>query len=241
MNQIQIMLCSLVNLFERNFWKEYFYKLEHLIGSKLSHLDVNDPIRRKVINLEDAANFVCNISETQTGRTLFAKFGKSRVEMTITLYRDAEHVANNVAIYFPEKFVSDNESRMHLINNVFTMSVENIKPFYALADTNQAISDKRKASGYAVDLQAELIGVFWLTYFNRAYVDYFDRSKFQEIPSRQIEGLEGNMIELGKSPFTVNVAREKVEALLGKESFVDPLLRNDKPIGKSALRFDQLI
>ena len=240
MNQIQIMLCSLGNLFDKNIWKEYFYKLEHLIGSKLSHLDINDPIRKKVSDLEDAAGFVCNISEAQTSRTLFAKFGKSKVEMTITLYRDAEHFANNIAIYFPEKFVSDNENRIQVINNVFTMSVENIKPFYALADTVQAISGKRKASGFAVDLQTELIGVFWLTYFNKAYVDYFDKSKFQEIPSRQIEGLDGSMVELGESPSAVNVARDQVEALLGKESFVDPLLGYDKPIGKTALRFDQL-
>lgn len=48
------------------------------------------------------------------------------------------------------------------------------------------------------------------------------------------------MVELGESPFTVNIARDEVEASLGRQSFVDPALGFDKPVGKNALRFDQL-
>jgi len=48
-------------------------------------------------------------------------------------------------------------------------------------------------------------------------------------------------MELGESPFAVAVDRNQVEALLGKESFVEPSLGYDKPVGKNALRFDQLI
>ncbi|EHD0092838.1 hypothetical protein L2596_003034 [Vibrio vulnificus] len=237
MNQIQIMLSSLVNLFDQDIWKEYFGKLEQLIGSKLSHLDTNDPIRKKVSNLEDAASFVCDISERENSRTLFAKFGRSKVEMTITLYRDTEHFANNISIYFPEKFLSDGENQVCVINDIFTMSAGNIKPFYAIGDTVQAISGKRKASGFAVDLQAELIGVFWLTYFNKRYVEFFGESKFKQVPYLDIPG--GFLIKLGESPSSIDVTREDVEALLGKESFVDPGLQFDKPVGKSALRFGE--
>ena len=235
MNQIQIMLCSLVNLFDQTTWKEYFENLEQLIGSKLSHLDINDPIRKKVSNLENAAAFVCNISETENSRTLFAKFGKSKVEMTIILYRDTEHFANNVSIYFPEKYLSEDESRIQVINDVFMLSTENIKPFYAIGDSVQAISEKRKASGFAVDLQAELIGVFWLTYLNKRYVEFFGECKFNQLPYQNVTG--GFLIKLGASPFSIEMGREDVEALLGRESFVDPELLFDKPIGKSALRF----
>ncbi|MCG8014072.1 MAG: hypothetical protein JAY64_20550 [Candidatus Thiodiazotropha weberae] len=239
MNEIQMTFYSLLNLFDRSLWAKLLRELERIFGQKLSHLDVNDPMRKKVSNLEIASDYICLIGEQESSRKIFGKFGKSKIEISISIFKETTLFPNSLSIHFPEKVVSNKED-LFMLRNAFEESNRCLKPFYSICDSMGTIATKRKATGYAVDLQAELIGAFWLTYFNKAYVDYFEQSKFQEIPSRKIKGLDGSMVDLGESPFAVNIARDQVEALLGKESFVDPSLGFDKPIGKNALRFDQL-
>ena len=239
MNEIQMTFYSLLNLFDRSLLVKLLSELERVFGQKLSHLDVNDPMRKKVSDLETAADYICAIGEEESSRRVFGKFGKSKIELSISIFKEATLFPNSLSIHFPEKVTGGNEG-LSMLRNAFEESNRCLKPFYSICDSMDTIASKRKATGYAVDLQAELIGVFWLTYFNKAYVEYFEEPKFQEIPSRQIEGLDGCMMELGESPFTVAVARNQVEALLGKESFVDSSLGYDKPVGKNALRFDQL-
>jgi len=240
MNEIQMTFCSLLNLFDRTVWGKLISELERIFGHRLSHLDVNDPIRNKVSDLETASAYICSIGEREASRIIFGKFGKSRIEISISLFRNTTSLPNSLSIYFPEK-VTSNQEGLFMLRNAFKESNRCLKPFYSFCDSMDIIATKRKSTGYAVDLQAELVGVFWLTYFNKQYVDYFGACKFQKIPSCQIEGLDGIMVDLGESPFSVNVAREYVENLLGKESFVEPSLGFDKPIGKTALRFEQLI
>jgi len=239
MNEIQMTLYSLLNPFDRTLWVKLFNELEILFGQKLSHLDINDPMRKKVSDLEIAADYICAIGEVESSRKVFGKFGKSKIELSISIFREATLFPNSLSIHFPED-VTDDQEGLFMLRNAFEESNRCLKPFYSICDSMNMIARKRKVTGYAVDLQAELIGVFWLTYFNKAYINYFKESKFQELPIRQIEGLGGRMVELGESPFSVIVTRNQIEALLGKESFVDPLLSYDKPVGKNALRYDQL-
>ncbi|WHI49541.1 hypothetical protein P3339_13790 [Microbulbifer sp. MLAF003] len=239
MNEIQMTFYSLINLFDRTLWIKLLSELEKIFGQKLSHLDVNDPMRKKVQDIESAADYICAIGKEESSRKLFGKFGKSKIELSLSIFKDATFFPNCLSIHFPEKVTGDSEG-LSMLRNGFEEVNRCLEPFYSICDSMDTIASKRKATGYAVDLQAELIGAFWLTYFNKAYVDYFQESKFQEVPSRQIEGLDGYIVDLGESPFFVTVDRNQVEALLGKESFVDPTLGYDKPAGKNALRFDQL-
>ena len=239
MKEIQMTFYSLLNQFDRSLWVKLFSELERVFGQKLSHLDVNDPMRRKESDLEVAGDYICAIGEEESSRRVFGKFGKSKIEFSISIFTEASHFPNSLSIYFPEEITADQEG-LSMLRNAFIESNRCLKPFYSICDSMDTIASKRKATGYAVDLQAELIGAFWMTYFNKAYVNFFEESKFQEVPSSQIEGLEGILLDLGESPFSVTVARNKVEALLGKESFVDPLLGYNKEVGKNVIRFDQL-
>src|SRR3990167_4586492 len=239
MNEIQMTFYSLINLFDRNRWIKLLSELERIFGQKLSYLDVNDPIRMKVQDIESAADYICAIGEKESSRKVFGKFAKFKIELSISIFKEATLFPNSLSIHFPEKVTGDREG-LCMLRNAFEESNRLLEPFYSICDSMDRIASKRKATGYAVDLQAELIGAFWLTYFNNAYVDYFEESKFQELPCRQIEGLDGSIVDIGESPFAVTVDRNQVEALLGKESFVDPSLGYDKPVGKNALRFDQL-
>ena len=241
MSQIQMMFCSVVDLFDRELWRNYFERLEMNVGSNLSHLDNNDPIRRRVSNLADAAAFVCDISELENSRTLFAKFGKSKVEMTITLYKNTELFANNISIYFPDKFFDNKNNSTDRIHGIFELSNKKIKPFYSLSDSAEIIAGKRKASGFAVNLQEELIGVFWLTFFSTRYVAYFGQQSLVNLRCRSVASSDGMLVRLGDSPMSVDMQREEAERILGKDSFVTPSLDSEKPLGKHALMFNQLI
>jgi len=234
------MLCSLTNLFDRELWRDFLTELEQVVSSKLSHIDTNDPVRKKVESIEDAASFICDIGESENSRTIFAKFSNIKVEMTIILFRDSENFANNISIYFPEKILDSGEG-VSVLDRAFRMANRGLQPFYSVCDRMAAISGKRKLSRFAVNLQAELIGIFWLTYLNKSYVDYFGGERFDGLPCKKIDGLDGVLIELGRTPADVSVSREEAERMLGEDSFVDPSRADDKPIGRYALRFDKLL
>ena len=239
MNEIRMSFYSLSNLFDSNLWVNLFSELERIFDQQLSHLDDDDPIRKKVSDLETAAEFICLIGEQESSRKIFGKFGKSKIEISFSIYKETTRFTNSLNIYFPEN-VAGNQEGLSMLKSAFEECNRCLKPFYSICDSMDTVATKKKATRSAVNLQAELIGIFWLSYFSKAYVDYFGHPKFQTIPGRQIEGLDGRMVELGESPFAVNVARDHVEALLGKESFVDPSLGFDKPSGKNALMYDQL-
>lgn len=239
MNEIQMTFYSLKNLFDRTLWIKLLSELERIFGHKLSHLDINDPIRKKAEDIESASDYICSIGDQESSRKLFGKFGKSKIEISISIFKETTLFPSSISVHYPEKFATYQDG-LSVLRNAFEEGNRCLEPFYSICDHMGTIASKRKATGYAVDLQAELIGAFWLTYFNQAYLEFFGKSKFDEIPTQQIDGLNGVMVDLGESPIAVNMARDKVEAYLGRESFVDPALGFDKPVGKNVLRFDQL-
>lgn len=93
----------------------------------------------------------------------------------------------------------------------------------------------------AVDIQSELLGVFWFTYFNAPYVAFFGEDKFNGCPGVERSGDGSITIVLGDSPTSVTPElRERSTAALGKESFVNPRDILGKQGGRSALTFPQL-
>ena len=122
----------------------------------------------------------------------------------------------------------DDDRLVKVSSQLFALGNRVLKPFYATADTERNLASKSKRSGYGVDLQAELSGVFWLTYFNKPYRDFFGREKFASIP--EVTSQRGGVtIRLGDSPRDYNAARRlQIEAILGKQCFIDPKSRRSK-------------
>lgn len=239
MNEIQISFYTLENLFNEGLWLKFFSELEKFLNVELSHLDTNDPIRRKVVSLDDAATYVCSIGGQEESRMIFGKFGKSKIGIEISLCRDVSFFPNSVSLYFPEKIIDTDKGRV-LLNDVFMEGNRCFKPFYSLCDSMSMITRKKKTSGFSVDLRTELIGVFWLTYFSKCYVEFFGQSKIDGLVCEKTVLPEGLAIKIGESPFLVFLTREEAEIQLGKESFVQPELAFEKPIGKNALSFNQI-
>ena len=239
MSDVQLTFYSLSDLFDQCKWIDFFSDLEKIIHCKLSHLDTADPIRRKVDDLSETADFICLIGERETSRRLFGKFGKSKISIAISIYKDVSGFPNRISLGFPEKILSENEGAKTL-HRVFVMANHYFKPFYSIGDIASVITSKRKITGFAVNLQAELIGIFWLTYLNRSYVDFFGKEKFNNLHCECLSEEGGLLVKLGDSPFSLDVSRDEMENYLGRASFVEPLLNMDKEIGKNALLYKQI-
>lgn len=225
---------------EPSRWTAYFEEAQRLLGSPLTHLDVNDPVKRKVASLADAGNFVCAFKAREDSRWLFGKFADIGIELSVQHYRQLGHYPNTLKWHVPLSFVEKSENRRRL-KALFDLGNRTFNPFYAYSDDVAQIASKKKSSG-AVDIQAELLGVFWLTYFSAAYVAFFSKEKFSSIPGVEYGGDGSITIVLGDSPKSVaNELREQSAAILGKESFVNVSDVLGKQRGRFALTFQQLL
>jgi hypothetical protein len=126
------------------------------------------------------------------------------------------------------------------VRDLFDLGNQTFKPFYGFGDERVQISSKKKSSG-AIDIETELPGIFWLTYFNASYVAFFGKDKFKHLPGVE-HGSDGSVtIVLGDNPKLVSTElREQAAVTLGKQSFVNPSDILNKPRGRYALTFQQL-
>lgn len=217
-------------------WLELLRDAEKTLGARLARLDVNDPVRRKVERLEEAAEFVCRFGEKEDSRRLFGRFDKPRTEIAISLFRRTGRFPNGVDFYFPTAAASDVRRLLEL----FSGMVRLLEPFYAFCDLQSVLAGKRKATRAAVDLEAELIGVFWLTHFNRRWVDFIGATRFDALPCERTARANGVTLRLGETPTGLGSERDAAEELLGRRFFVDPEFRGIRRPGEDALTFAQL-
>jgi hypothetical protein len=63
-------------------WTGYFEEAQRLLGSPLTRVDTNDPVKRKVTSLAEAGNFACAFKAREDSRWLFGKFADIGVKGT---------------------------------------------------------------------------------------------------------------------------------------------------------------
>jgi hypothetical protein len=223
---------------EAGQWAQYFERAQQILGAPMTHLDDKDPVRRKVVDLVEASSFICDFKAREDSRLLFGKF-KGGVSFSIQLYRNLGGFCNTLKWYIPCLFIetSGNEPKLR---DLFDLGNRSLKPFYAFADDLSYIVSKKKSSG-AVNIERELLGIFWLTYFNSSYVQFFGKEKFNDLQGI-LYGSDGSItIALGYSPDLVTAElREQLAIKLGRQSFVDPKDVLSKPLGRFVLTFQQL-
>ncbi|MES2951501.1 MAG: hypothetical protein V4858_23465 [Pseudomonadota bacterium] len=220
-------------------WATYFAQTQEILGAQLTHLDISDPVRKKVTSLGVAGEYISSFKTREDSRWLFGKFETIGVEISIQHYRQLGHWPNSLTWHIPSSFI-ETPKNCERLKALFDLGNQAFKPFYAYADEAPRISSKKKTSG-AVDIRAELLGVFWMTYFNAAYVDFFGASKFKTISAAEYDANGGVTILLADSPVTVpDALRENLAAMLGERSFVDVKDLLGKQPGHFALTFQQL-
>lgn len=244
MNDLQVSLFSLESLFDkREIWKAFFTNLENIFDLKISHIDKNDPIRNKVKNLDEVVDYIGIFGgEEDTLNILFAKSKKYDLFVLLELNKAKSTVGNGfdmVYISFHEEFIKQKEN-VEKVYLFFKESISVIKPFYAVCDDTINIKVKKKNNGFPVNYEEELPGIFWLTYFNEKYSDFFDL-KNKNIPFEVVENTSGTILRLGESPHHIVYDRFEAEKELGTKSFVELDAILNKPFGKYVLLFKDLI
>jgi hypothetical protein len=240
LSNIWIMHFSVKNWRDEAMWLSYFNAAQSVLKSPLTHLDTADPIRRRVESLDDAAAFASAFKERETSRWLFGKFSKIKFNFQIHYYRTKDEMAssNKLIWYIPGDVIENDEGR-RFAETLFETGNRILQPFYSISD--DIIYIKSKSRDKAVNIEQELLGVFWLTYFNTQYTDFFGREKFDELAAVGFEPTNGVTLKLGDSPAKVPQERRMTcERLLGYSSFVDPRDHSLKPPGRYALTFTDL-
>lgn len=240
MSELWIDHLSIESWQEPSCWTAYFEHAQQLLNSSLTHLDIADPVKRKVASLEDAGNYICAFKVSEDSRWLFGKFDSIGIEFSVQHYRQLGHWPNSLKWHVPVTFIEKSENRERL-QALFGLGNRILKPFYSYSDDVSQIASKKKSSG-AVDIQAELLGVFWMTYFNAAYVEFFGKKRFTGFPKVEYGDNGSATVILGDSPKSVSSElREQFATMLGKSSFVNPKDTLGKPPGRFALTFQQLL
>jgi hypothetical protein len=241
MSDVWINHLSIENWADPQRWRLFFAEAQQIFEGTLTHLDLTDPVREKVTSLEEAANIVCNFGEKETNRFVFGKFKEKRVSFSVVMRKEAGSGVNYFQWRLPSVF-SKNQDQIKKIEALFDLGNKYFLPFYAYADVLSEIRKKSKPRG-SVDVQSELMGAFWLTYFNDAYLNFFGHQKFDDFEGASYLEAGGVVVRLGESPLSVNAdTRSRAEIAIGKNSFVDPLDsdRFGKRRGEFVLTFDQL-
>lgn len=223
-------------------WARWLKQIEKITGLQLERLDTRDPLRRKVTagTWDEQGEFMTSFQPRHNSRWIFGRFSDPRVRVRIVLYRDRPDYCDTVAwTVEPDAFPPDQLADR--LVRLFDCGNRVLRSFFAIADTEENFATKSKESGYGVDLQEELSGVFWLTYFNRKYCEFFGRDTLAGIREAEFLPLGGVRIQLGASPLKYRHARRlQIERKLGPESFVNPRSRREKEQGAAVLTYTQL-
>lgn len=222
-------------------WSQLLKQSERSTGLQLERLDKRDPIRRKVKadSWDEQGEFVVTFGSREQSRWILGRFTDGLIRCRIQLYRDKPNYSNVMVWTIPLDAFGD-DRLVKVSSKLFALGNRVLKPFYATADTEGNLASKSKRSGYGVDLRVELHGVFWLTYFNKQYRNFFGAEKLASIP--EVTSQRGGVtLQLGDSPLNYNAARRlQIETILGKQCFVDPKSRREKEPGKHVLSYAEL-
>lgn len=221
-------------------WEKYFERVQDVVGARLGRIGTDDPPKRKIGKPAAAAAFVTDFGKQDDSRWVFGSLDGVGIEFSIHHFRGRPTgFANSLNWHFASTVFGD-LSGVEMVAKLFDVSNELLAPFYSICDLGDRIAAKKRASG-AVNLQAELIGVFWLTFFDKAYVEFFGREKFQRIPYARFDDRGGVTLRLGVPPMVYEERlRAEIEELLGRETFVDARDLMGKPVGRHALTFERL-
>ena len=222
-------------------WSHYFDRAQGLLEANITHLDQNDPVRRRVKTgtSSDLANYVTALGKRENDRWVFGRIESLKVEFSIRHHREVRNWPHSISWYFPPQF-QESPGCIDRLCQLFDLGNTAIEPFYGYADTKDRISAKKKPSG-SVDIQAELLGVFWLTYFDSHYVNFFGTEKINGLKSSHVKIDGGATLRLGETPSQVPLGlQDDLQAILGQNTFVEPGDAFRKRPGQYALTFDQI-
>ncbi len=219
-------------------WEKFLVVLGDELNEMPSKLDANDPLKRNFsdYSLKENAKYICAYGEQESSRTIFGSCPKSECSFSILLCKIASGRNNSLSIYL-------SQSAGEFAEKLFFRLLDVLSPIYAYCDFQSKISAKKRADCFAVNLEEELLGVFWLTYFCNTYVNHFGHSKFMSLNNVDLsKGSNGVTLRLAGTPKSIGPnLRQLTEETIGKLSFVDPQSTLHKPIGRHVPSYDTFL
>jgi len=228
--------------FDPAIWVRYFAAAQEILGANVTHLDANDPVRRRVNpgELAITSEYLTSLGPKESHRMVFGRMQAIKVTFSIDLDKNLTEWHNVINWYFP-RTVWESESRLQMVQSLFQCGNSLLSPFYADSDVTRVFAALKKELNRAVNVQRELSGVYWLTYFNSRYVEFIGKEKFDALRDVDVTIDNGATLCLGKSPWAVtDDIRRRCEATLGANLFVDRTGLITKRPGQYVLTFDQL-
>ena len=240
-NEIWVSHLACVSWMEEGPWTTYLASAEDILGASITHLDKNDSMKRcvKPGRFPEYAEYLTSMGKQEDSRWIFGRLASIGVDFAVRHYRECRGWPNSATWYFPPNYFQD-PTNIEAVYRLFEQGNLSLSPFYAYADEKTIVSRKKRESG-AVDIQAELLGVFWLSYFGPPYVSFFGKDTLAGIPEAKVVFNGGATLRLGGTPSSVpNGFRESIEAELGLKAFVEPSDMLRKRPGQYALTFAQM-
>ena len=160
LDEIRLSHLACVSWSNSDCWVRYFTYVQDALQEDITHLDKNDPVRRRVpaSKLSEVADYITAFDAREDSRWVFGKIATIGVEFTVRTFRQVKAWPNSIDWYFPANWFDD-PARSKTFPKLFDCGNATLSPFYGYADTTGMIARKKKESG-AVNIQAELIGVF---------------------------------------------------------------------------------
>lgn len=242
----ELRLChvSCVSWSDPHRWLHYFGQAQEILHANITHLEKNDPVRRRVKpdNLSEMADYVAMIDTREDCRWVFGRIESNDAEFSVQHYRNNADLSgwpNFINWYFPPRF-AESVTGAKAIRSLFDIGNVALSSFYAYADATSYPASKKKEYG-AVNIQAELVGIFWLTYFDAHYESFLGKAKLETLEGVTSVFGNGVTLSLGETPSSVpNGLRNRIESELGPKLFVQPKDVLSKRPGQHALTFEQL-
>jgi len=225
-------------------WTVFFTKAQEILGSLVTRLDTNDPVRRKVRKFNEIGPYITEFKSKDNVRYTLGEFSDIGISFQVKIYKEEGDSPNSFKWYIPVAKLSE-LGGISKVLSLFETGNSILNTFYSYSDTITEVSKKRKPTG-AVNLQRELPGIFWLNYFNKTYVDFYGKSQLEKVnsvlPAEISSYKNGSLtIKLSDIPLNcINNARGISEKAIGQHFFVDPQDFSQKPEGKFALLLSQL-
>jgi hypothetical protein len=229
-----------IELLSPRIWEDYLCSVQAILGARITHLDENDPVRRRVSGEHSKAlgEYIACIAKEEQTRWVFGRMASIGVEFTLHIQTSERQMASSIDWTIPAHWLTP--ERIPIARDLFRVGNDRLRAFYSYSDRAQHIAAKNKSTG-AVNVFCELVGVFWLTYFNNAYVAWIGPERFATLTGVDVIYDSGATLCLGSAPETIaEDARANCENALGRDLFVDPKSHRIKRIGQFALSWEQL-
>lgn len=199
------------------------------------------PPKRLGRTLEELAAEVVYFGPKEESTTVFGELEAVKGAFTID-HRRIPHALIDHSVHLAFEFVpqvAPESQRVAALGSLPPLAVC-LNAYYGYADTFAHVKLKKLPYG-AVRPNEHLTGIFWLTWFGPAYVEFFGRDRLMALPQASAQPNGGVLLKLGESPEAVPPGlRREIEVYLGEKTFADANDPERKPPGKYALTLDQI-